>query len=112
VRLSGGGRTAENFAPSVPWKWARLPKPRIDATLRAARHGLELVVRTDVVAPFFHAELTSKEGHFRGDWQVLRPGRRYRMPWVPHFDRGESATPLGHARSRLRTLTLYDLHEH
>jgi beta-mannosidase len=112
ARLSGSGRHADNFAPLVPWKWVGLPKPRIDATLKAARHGLELVVRTSAVAPFFHAELAGKEGHFRGDWQVLRPGRTYRMPWVAHVDRGESATRLGDARPRLRTLTLYDLNEH
>jgi beta-mannosidase len=112
ARVSSGGRTGENFAPFVPWKWVTLPKPRIEARLRESRRGLELVVRTAAVAPFFHAELAGKEGHFRGDWQVLRPGRTYRMPWAPHFDRGESATRLGEARTRLRTLTLYDLNEH
>jgi beta-mannosidase len=112
VRLSGGGRAAENFASFVPWKWASLPKPRIEATLRSRRRGLELVVRTNAVTPFFHAELAGLEGHFVGDWQVLRPGRAYRMPWVPHVDRGESATGLAAARARLRTLSLYDLNEH
>jgi beta-mannosidase len=112
VRLSGGHRTAENFGVLVPWKWARLSKPRIGAKLRAARRGLELVVRTDVVTPFFHAELAGLEGHFHGDWQILRAGRTHTMPWVPHVDRGESATSLALARARLRILSLYDLHEH
>jgi beta-mannosidase len=112
VRLSGGGRTAENFGALVPWKWAHLSKPRIETTLRSNRRGLELVVRTNTVTPFFHAELAGREGHFVGDWRVLRPGRVYRMPWVPHVDRGENATPLGAARARLRTLSLCDLNEH
>jgi beta-mannosidase len=107
VRLSGAGRAADNFGALVPWKWAHLPKPSVDAKLRATRSGLELAVRTSAVTPFFHAELAGLEGHFRGDWQVLRPGRVYRMPWVSHFDRGESAT-----RAKLRRLSLYDLNEH
>jgi beta-mannosidase len=112
ARVTSGRHRAENFAPLVPWKWARLTKPRIAKALRATRGGIELRVRTSAVTPFFHAELDGLEGHFRGDWDVLRPGRTYRLPWVPHLDRGASATRLAFARATLRTLCLWDLHEH
>jgi len=112
ARVAGGWRVAENFATLVPWKWARLPKPRIDASLGTRADSLELAVRTNVVTPFFHAELARGEGHFRGDWQVLRPGRTYRLRWMPHFDRGARATSLAVARRELRKLSLFDLYEH
>ncbi len=95
---------------------ARLERPRIAATMRSMGQRLELAVRTDVVTPFFHAELRGTEGHFRGDWQVLRPGRIYRLLWAPHDERygrrGTDATRLSVARRNLRTLSLYDLYEH
>jgi beta-mannosidase len=112
ARVAGDGRVAENFATLVPWKWAHLPKPRIDASLGTRGDSLELAVRTNVVAPFFHAEVARGEGHFRGDWQILRPGRSYRLRWMPHFDRGARATSLTAARRDLRTLSLFDLYEH
>jgi beta-mannosidase len=112
ARASGDGQDAQNFATLVPWKWASLSKPRIATTLRARAGTVELAARADVVTPFFHAELAGAEGHFRGDWQVLRPGRTYRMRWAPHFDRGARATGLVEARQRLRVLSLYDLYDH
>jgi beta-mannosidase len=112
VRLAGNGRRAENFAALVPWKWVTLPRPRVTAKVRSRGDGLELAVRTDAVTPFFHAELDGIEGHFRGDWQVLRPGRSYVLPFVPHVHRGARAIGLGEARRRLSTQSLYDLYEH
>jgi len=112
ARVAGTGYVAENFATLVPWKWARLPKPRVATSLRSRARSVELVVRTDVVTPFFHAELAGTEGHFSGDWQVLRPHRIYSMRWMPHFDRGARATGLVDARRRLRVLSLYDLYDH
>ena len=74
VRLAGSGHHAENYAALVPWKWVTLPKPHVASTLRMRRSGLELVVRSEGVAPFFHAELADTESHFRGDSQVRSPG--------------------------------------
>ena len=112
VRLGGGGHAAENFANLVPWKWARLPEPAVDVDLSAAGDGLVLTVRTDQVVPFFHAELDTFEGHFDGDWAVLRPGETVTMRWVPHADLGATTPSLEAARGQLRTLTLYDTFAH
>jgi beta-mannosidase len=112
VRLTGERARADNFATLVPWKWVTLPKPRPRAALRLRANGLELVVRTDVVTPFFHAEIEGAEGHFRGDWQVLRPGRTYVLPWAPAVHRGAQPLPLSEARRNLRTQSLYDLYDH
>jgi beta-mannosidase len=112
ARLAGSGRRAENVTALVPWKWAKLDKPRVHAQLRSRGDGVELVARVEAVAPFFHAELDGIEGHFQGDWQVLRPGRSYVLPFVPHIHRGAREVALGEARRRLHTLSLYDLYEH
>jgi beta-mannosidase len=112
ARLAGGDSRADNFASLVPWKWVTLAKPRLEKTLRARRETIELVVRPDVVTPFFHAELQGVEGHFRGDWQVLRPGRTYVLPFVPHVHRGAEVPSLSEAKRNLATLSLYDLYEH
>jgi hypothetical protein len=70
---------------------------------------VELTVKSREVAPYFHAELKGLEGHFAGDWQVLKPGKTYKLSWVPHVDRGAKAPSLGEAKRRLKTLSLYDL---
>jgi beta-mannosidase len=112
VRLSGDGAKAENFVNLVPWKWATLPRPAITAKLSQSRKGISLTVASQQVAPFFHAELTGLEGHFAGDWQVLRPGQTYVMPWVPHRDRGAEMPTLSTARKLLDTFSLYDTFAH
>jgi hypothetical protein len=139
VRVSATGGTsgpieAENFTTLVPWKWVTLVKPEVHTRLRESAGDLELVARVDVVTPFFHAALEGEEGRFRGDWQVLRPGRDYVMPWVSHVagrkfqleqassetegivsERGVEvrvATPLAVAAPALQTLSLYDLYAH
>jgi hypothetical protein len=71
-----------------------------------------LVVRTDQVVPFFHAEITGAEGHFDGDWAVLRPGEPVTMRWLPHTALGAAVPSVGAARDRLRMLTLYDTFAH
>jgi beta-mannosidase len=111
VRLAGSRLRAENYATLVPWKWITLAKPRVASTLRMRRDGLELTVRSETVTPFFHAELDDTESHFRGDWQVLKPGTHV-MKWVPHVDRGASELKLRNAQRRLRTSSLYDFYEH
>jgi beta-mannosidase len=110
VRIAGGSHRAENHATLVPWKWVTLPKPKIHANLRAAPGGVVLVVTTNVVTPFFHAELHGLEGHFAGDWQVLRPGRTYTFPWVPHLEHGAREPGLREARALLRVTSLYDFY--
>ena len=64
------------------------------------------------MVPFFHAELDGFEGHFAGDWQVLRPGRDYHFAWVPHQERGGRTPALAQARRRLRILSLWDTYAH
>jgi beta-mannosidase len=112
VRLAGtsGGRrvSADNFATLVPWKWAAVAKPRLNAVLRSGRDGLALRLSSASVVPFVHAELAGTEGHFRGDWQVLQPGRSYDLPWIPHRERGQRELSLAEARKRLRVTSLYD----
>jgi beta-mannosidase len=112
VRLSGGGNSSDNFTSLVPWKWARLPEPRVDVRLASAADGLELAVRTEQVVPFFHAEIGGTEGHFDGDWAVLRPGETVTMRWVPHADLRATVPSLDAARAQLRTLTLHDTFAH
>ena len=109
IRLKGNGVRSENFATLVPWKWVTLPKPQIQMKLM---NGIELLVSSGQVTPFFHAELEGLEGHFRGDWQVLRPGSEYRLEWMPHSDRGAKMPALVEAKKRLRTMSVYDTYEH
>jgi beta-mannosidase len=111
VRLAGSGHRAENYATLVPWKWASLPKPRVASSLRARQGGFDLVVRSETVTPFFHAELVDTESHFRGDWQVLRPGAHV-LRLVPHDNRGAEELKIREAQRRLRTANLYDFYEH
>ena len=108
LRLRSDGISHENFATLVPWKWITLPAPKIKASLRDA---LELTATSDQVVPFFHAELTGMEGHFTGDWQVMRPGTKYVMRWVPHVDRGATMPRIADARRALKTLSLHDTYE-
>ncbi len=105
-------REAENFATLVPWKWTDLEPPRLTTRLHAAAGAIELVVSSRTVTPFFHAELRGWEGHFAGDWQVLHPGRVYRLPWVAHAARGAGVPSLAQARAALRTLSLWDTFSH
>jgi beta-mannosidase len=110
VDIKGKGVEATNFTTLVPWKWADLAKPSVKTSLRQGRSGVELVVQSKQVAPYFHAELKGLEGHFAGDWQVLQPGKTYVLPWVTHVARGAKLPSLGEAKSRLKTLSLYDLY--
>ncbi len=141
IRLKGKGVSSENFATLVPWKWVTLPKPEIEVELRGydffsgsaegtrvlgdgkrvpsaqplkskSSTGVELVVSSGQATPLFHAELEGLEGHFRGDWRVLRPGSEYRLEWMPHGDRGARMPALAEAKKRLRTMSLYDTYEH
>lgn len=112
VRIGDRSVAAENFCNLVPWKWASLQEPKIKTKLIATKHGLALSVRSNVVTPFFHAELADEEGHFQDDWRVLRPGATYVMPWIPHVDRGAKMPRLARAKKQLRTLSLYDLYAH
>jgi beta-mannosidase len=112
VTLAGGDARAENFATLVPWKWTELRAPRLRTRLAAGRSGVELTVRAENPVPFFHAELEGLEGHFAGDWQVMRPGRDYRLTWVPHSERGARMPSATEAKRRLRTLSLWDTFAH
>jgi beta-mannosidase len=112
ITLDGDGAHGENFATLVPWKWATLAKPRISTRLVAKRRGLALEVVSDVVAPFFHAEVAGTESHFAGDFAVLRPGRRYVLPLVAHADRGQAPISLAQAKRGLSTFSLYDTYAH
>jgi beta-mannosidase len=112
LRLAGDGAEAENFATLVPWKWVALRAPQHEMTLEAAAAGVELRVRARNPVPFFHAELSGLEGHFAGDWQVLRPGCDYRLRWKPHGERGAKPPTLAEARKRLATLSLWDTFTH
>jgi len=108
VHIHGGGSAADNFTPLVPWKWLSLPVPQVTSTLRNNGQQLELHVQSDQVVPFFHAELPGFEGHFQGNWQILRPGTRYVLPWVAHVHRGATVPMLEEAEARLITMSLYD----
>ena len=112
VRLSGGPLVADNFTALVPWKWATLPRPIIRTLLQQKGERCELVVESDQLVPFFHAELEGLEGHFDGDWQVLRPGSRYVLPWVPHEYLGAAPPTLEEAKLALKTFSLYDTYAH
>jgi beta-mannosidase len=109
VELVSKEATSSNFATLVPWKWAPLVKPAVRTLLRKGRYGVELTVRSSQVVPYFHAELDGLEGHFVGDWQVLKPGKTYRFLWVAHVERGAKSPTLAEAKKRLTTLNLYDL---
>ena len=111
IRWAGGGHEHENFATLVPWKWARLPKPKLDWRLRGDSRELELAVRSRQVIPFLHAELEGLEGHFAGDWQVLRPGAHV-LRWVPHEHLGAEMPSLAEAHWRLKVWSLYDTYAH
>jgi beta-mannosidase len=109
VRVRGGKQQCENFANLAPWKWATLSKPALELQVEAVGgDGIALHVQSKQVTPFFHANLQGLEGHFEGDWNVLRPGRRYVMPWVPHTPLGATVPTLAEARERLTTMSLYD----
>lgn len=112
VHLRGGEFAGENFATLVPWKWVNLPRPQIESSLRQNGDRLELVVESHQVIPFFHAELENQEGHFQGDWRILRPGSRYLLPWVPHVHLGAAPPTLADARGLLKTFSLWDTYEH
>lgn len=112
LRLAGDGVAAENVGMLVPWKWASIEEPRLRHRLVETRDGIELVVRARNVVPFFHAELHGLEGHFTGDWAVLRPGSERRLRWVAHRHRGDAAPTLAEARKRLSTMSLWDTFEH
>jgi beta-mannosidase len=112
VRLQSGNIKAENQAILVPWKWVPLPRPKIKVALHSKRGGWELTAESDRVAPFFHAWFKGWEGHFSGDAQTLRPGRKHVFPWVPHYKKGKTLITLAEARKRLRILSFYDLFDH
>ena len=77
------------------------------AFLRSKSHAHQLFSE---VAPRY-AELADTESHFRGDWQVLRPGTHV-LPLVLHVDRGEKEPKLRESQRRLRTSSLYDFYGH
>jgi beta-mannosidase len=112
ARLGEGGVQADNFAPLVPWKWVPVVKPLIHNRLRLGNKGLELQVVSRNIVPFFHAEFRGWEGHFTGDWKVLKPGEENTFNWVPHFKEKGGARSLAEAKKRLRTLSFYDLFDH
>ena len=112
VQLRNGPMVVENFTSLVPWKWVTLPQPRISSSLQWSDGRCELVVESDQPIPFFHAELQGFEGHFDGDWQVLRPGSRYVLPWVAHASLGAASPTLQQATAALKTFSLYDTYAH
>jgi len=112
AEAEGDGTSASNHWSPVKWKWAGLVEPRFRASLAREERGLVLRVRPSTVVPFLHARLDGYEGHFAGDGDVLRPGRTYRFPWVPHVGRGAKEPSLEAARKTLRMSTLWDLCEH
>ena len=112
VQLRNGPMLVENFTSLVPWKWVTLPQPRISSSLQWNDGRCELVVESDQPIPFFHAELQGFEGHFDGDWQVLRPGSRYVLPWVAHEFLGAASPTLEQANAALKAFSLYDTYAH
>ena len=52
------------------------------------------------------------EGHFEGDWQVMRPGSDYVMRWKAHGELGAKTPTLAQAKKGLRTMSLWDTYEH
>jgi len=111
VTLKGSGHIAANYTALVPWKWITLPKPKTKTTLRERNGKLEAVVQCEAVTPFFHAELNGTEGHFVGDWRVLRPGTHV-LPYVFHDERATRTLTLAAARKRLSCFSFYDLSAH
>ncbi len=109
ARLEDGNMRGENYAILVPWKWAPVEKPRMKADLRQGRGGLELHIRSRNIVPFFHAEFQGWEGHFEGDWKVLKPAEHTALRWVPHFETASQAKSLAEGKKRLRITTFYDL---
>jgi beta-mannosidase len=109
ARLKGNGHHTQNYTALVPWKWAALEQPKVRTFLRQGPRSLELVVKSGNVVPFFHAELKGQEGHFQGDWSILRPGKTNVLPWVPHSTLGAGPLTLAQARKRLKTFSFYDL---
>jgi hypothetical protein len=105
ARLAGSGVEGENYTTLVPWKWIPLEPSKMKIGLRQGTRGLELQVQNKNVVPFFHAELKGWEGHFEGDWKVLRPGGRHVFPWVPHFEGASKKLSLSQARKRLKVIT-------
>jgi hypothetical protein len=79
--------------------------------LRTDSRGIELAVRSKQVLPFLHAELEGLEGHFAGDWQILRPGTHI-LRWVPHGHRGAAMPSPVEAHWRLKVWSLYDTFAH
>jgi beta-mannosidase len=84
IRLRSPITSNENFATLVPWKWVTLPKPAIHSKLIQTDGALRLQVSSPQIVPFFHATLHKQQGHFTGDWNVLRPTQKYEMIWRPH----------------------------
>ena len=112
AEMVGKNLTCENYTTLVPWKWVSLEKPRFNAHLQKGVAGLELVVKSQNVIPFFHAELNGCEGHFSGDWRTLRPGKTYTLPWIQHEDRGAKQPAPSEARKLFQTFAFYDLFNH
>jgi beta-mannosidase len=112
VRLGNGRVQSANYAPLVPWKWVPLEKPELKITLQRGKKGLELHAQSRNIVPFFHAEFQGWEGHFTGDWKVLKPGEPNVFSWVSHFTESKVPPSLAEAKKRLRTLSFYDLFEH
>ena len=108
AQLEGAGVKGSNYTTLVPWKWAPVEKPKVKAELRQGKDGLELHVQSRNVVPFFHAELRGLEGHFSGDWKVLKPGEKQVLRWVGHFDPSGTLS-LAEAKRRLKIRTFYDL---
>jgi beta-mannosidase len=112
LHLRGDGVSHDNHAALVPWKWVTLPQPLVSQEVRESGAGVELVVSSDQVVPFFHAELDGMDGHFDGDWAVMEPRKQYVMRWVPHLERGTAMPSLAAARRALKTMSLYDTYAH
>ncbi len=109
AQLVGGVVCGENYTALVPWKWAPVEKPHVKAELRQGLEGFELHVQSRNIVPFFHAQLEGWEGHFAGDWKVLKPGEHNVFRWVPHFQEGPLKESLADAKRRLRVTSLYNL---
>ncbi len=112
LRIDGGDVSSDNFTTLVPWKWVNVVPPELETELIERDGILELSVRGPRVVPFFHAELDGQEGHFTGDWQLLRPNVLYKLRWQPHRLHGAVHLKLHQARKLLRTMSLYDTFAH
>lgn len=109
ARLEDGDVRSENYTALVPWKWAPVEKPQVKAELRQDKNGFELHVQSRNIVPFFHAELEGREGHFAGNWKVLKPGDLSIWRWVPHFQKESPKESITQAKRHLRVTSLYDL---